>query len=193
MPLPDGLVQVTVFNTYTDEGTKPRKGHVLFKLVSPADPGGDMVAPGGVRAVLDVDGAIAITLVTSDAAPFHVYQVEEFFKGGVYYKYNVEIPYDVIDTNHDVDLSLQPHVALTTTTRYVTKAELDDLKSRVSTHHIQYDLATTWTWVHNLGYRPNIHVENTANEQVICRIEHVSDNEVRIHSTYAIAGRAYAS
>jgi hypothetical protein len=59
--------------------------------------------------------------------------------------------------------------------------------------HVQTIPATTWTIVHNLGFRPNVTVVDTAGEQVEGEVDYVSETTVVVTFTAAFAGDAYLS
>lgn len=60
--------------------------------------------------------------------------------------------------------------------------------------HVQATPASMWTIVHGLGFRPaGIHVENSAGDDCIGDIVHVSVNEATLIFSASFAGRAFCS
>lgn len=51
--------------------------------------------------------------------------------------------------------------------------------------------SNTWTVVHNLGYRPQLHVEDSSGRVVHGQVEHVSNTTVVIYFSDPFAGTAY--
>ena len=62
-----------------------------------------------------------------------------------------------------------------------------------SYEHSQLAPEATWTIAHNLGYRPNVMVEDSAGTEIIGDITHVSVNQMTITFSSATAGTAYLS
>lgn len=59
--------------------------------------------------------------------------------------------------------------------------------------HVQTSAAATWTVTHNLGYRPNVTVVDTADTQIIPGMTYLDVNTVELSFTGATAGKAYCS
>lgn len=59
--------------------------------------------------------------------------------------------------------------------------------------HAQSVPSSTWTINHNLGYRPNVYVEDTLGRDVVGDISHSSINTVVINFSSAFSGSAYLS
>ena len=59
--------------------------------------------------------------------------------------------------------------------------------------HTQATAAATWTVAHNLGYRPNVTVVDTADTQIIPGLIYLDVNTVELSFTGATAGKAYCS
>lgn len=59
--------------------------------------------------------------------------------------------------------------------------------------HDQVTPATVWTVVHNLGYRPNVLVKDSAGTTQLGETDHVSINELTITFLAAFGGKAYLS
>jgi len=63
----------------------------------------------------------------------------------------------------------------------------------VSYTHTQAAVATTWTIVHNLNFRPNVTVFDSANSMVEGSITHTSSTQLSISFSAGISGTAYLS
>lgn len=59
--------------------------------------------------------------------------------------------------------------------------------------HVQTVAAATWTVVHDLGYRPNVTVVDTADTMIIPGLTYLDVNRVELHFSGATAGKAYCS
>jgi hypothetical protein len=57
----------------------------------------------------------------------------------------------------------------------------------------QASALATWVIVHNLGYRPNVHVEDSTGDTWIGDIHHDSDNQLTLTFSAAFAGTAWLS
>lgn len=51
----------------------------------------------------------------------------------------------------------------------------------------------TWVITHNLGYRPNVHIEDSSGATWIGDITHNSDNQLTLTFSAAFAGTAWLS
>ena len=60
-------------------------------------------------------------------------------------------------------------------------------------NHIQAVPAASWVIVHNLGFRPNVAVTDSAGSRVEGGIRHDSDNQVTLTFSGAFSGRARLS
>ena len=59
--------------------------------------------------------------------------------------------------------------------------------------HVQVAPASVWNISHNLGYKPNILIENSAHDTVIGQIEYIDNNNAIVTFSAAFAGEAYCS
>lgn len=59
--------------------------------------------------------------------------------------------------------------------------------------HDQAVASTTWTVVHNLGYRPNVFLTDSSGTPLLGTVTHDSANQLTVTFTSAIAGLAYLS
>lgn len=59
--------------------------------------------------------------------------------------------------------------------------------------HRQATPATTWTVIHNLGFRPNVAIVDSAGTEVIGDVDYLDDNTVQLHFSVPFAGEAYLS
>jgi hypothetical protein len=63
-----------------------------------------------------------------------------------------------------------------------------------SYHHIQSTAATTWTIPHNLGFRPNVTVEDSTGTDIVPgTIVYTDANTVTLTFSAAVGGDAYLS
>ena len=58
---------------------------------------------------------------------------------------------------------------------------------------IQDVAATIWDVQHNLGYNPNVRLEDSNGVDIIGSIEHLSTNRLKVTFNQAVAGKAYLS
>lgn len=192
MAFPPGVTTVTVKGEYLDANGKPRKGLVQFRPATTLEVGGVAVIGAMVRARLDREGKFAVSLATHedfDAAGGFPYNIEELFDGGTYDAYSIKVP-----TSPDtLDLNTATKYARTFLTPYATKAELQELESRLSYYHVVYEPSTEWLVTHNLGYKPSVKVIDSTGEVVIPDIEYVDDNTVRITFANPTFGEAHFS
>lgn len=63
----------------------------------------------------------------------------------------------------------------------------------VSYTHNQASVATTWTITHNLNFRPNVTVFDSANTMVEGSITHISNTQLSVSFSAGISGTAYLS
>jgi hypothetical protein len=59
--------------------------------------------------------------------------------------------------------------------------------------HTQGVSANTWTIVHNLNFKPNVTIMDSAGSIVEGEIEYLDNNSVRLTFSYAFSGNAYLS
>lgn len=59
--------------------------------------------------------------------------------------------------------------------------------------HTQATPSAVWTIVHNLGYRPSVHIEDTTGRDVEGEIAHTNANELVLTFSAAFAGSAFLS
>lgn len=59
--------------------------------------------------------------------------------------------------------------------------------------HVQNIVTDVWDITHNLGYTPALTAFDSGGTQVEGEIEHIDDNNLRLHFTSAFAGHAYLS
>lgn len=59
--------------------------------------------------------------------------------------------------------------------------------------HTQGPASALWTITHNLGYRPAVTSYDTADDQIVGNVDHVSANVLTIGFTTAVSGVAYMS
>lgn len=59
--------------------------------------------------------------------------------------------------------------------------------------HNQAVASDFWTIDHNLGYRPAVTSYDTADDQIIGNVDHVTANSLTIEFTTAVSGVAYMS
>lgn len=59
--------------------------------------------------------------------------------------------------------------------------------------HSQGATATTWTIVHNLGYRPNVQPVDTLDRWMVGDVQHVDANTLTVTFAVAVSGKAYLS
>lgn len=67
------------------------------------------------------------------------------------------------------------------------------IPSLVSYTHNQASVATTWTITHNLNFRPNVTVFDSASTMVEGSITHISTNQLSVTFSAGISGTAYLS
>lgn len=67
------------------------------------------------------------------------------------------------------------------------------IPSLVSYTHNQASVASTWTITHNLNFRPNVTVFDSANTMVEGSITHISNTELSVSFSAGISGTAYLS
>lgn len=67
------------------------------------------------------------------------------------------------------------------------------IPSLVSYTHNQVSVATTWAITHNLNFRPNVTVFDSANTMVEGSITHTSSNQLSVSFSAGISGTAYLS
>ncbi len=67
------------------------------------------------------------------------------------------------------------------------------IPSLVSYTHNQASVASTWTIVHNLNFRPNVTVFDSANTMVEGSITHISTTELSVSFSAGISGTAHLS
>lgn len=67
------------------------------------------------------------------------------------------------------------------------------IPSLVSYTHNQASVSTTWTITHNLNFRPNVMVFDSANTMVEGSITHISNNQLSVSFSAGISGTAYLS
>jgi hypothetical protein len=63
----------------------------------------------------------------------------------------------------------------------------------VSYLHTQYSASATWTITHNLGYRPNATVSDSANTIIEGDVEYPNSNTIILKFSSSFAGTAYLS
>lgn len=56
--------------------------------------------------------------------------------------------------------------------------------------HTQGSAATEWIVNHNLGFKPSVEIFDAGGREVEADVLHMSDNQVRIYFTSAVAGTA---
>lgn len=59
--------------------------------------------------------------------------------------------------------------------------------------HEQNIPATIWNVTHNLGYKPNVRVENSSGDYILTQISDLNDNSLQIIFNNANAGKAHCS
>jgi len=59
--------------------------------------------------------------------------------------------------------------------------------------HTQNSPDTVWTVPHNLGYRPNVHVEDSAGDTLFGKIDYLDTNNLTITFSAPVLGKAYCS
>jgi len=59
--------------------------------------------------------------------------------------------------------------------------------------HNQSTASSTWTVVHNMGYRPSVQVVDSGDNIVDAQVQHNSNSQVTISLNVSIAGKAYCS
>lgn len=64
---------------------------------------------------------------------------------------------------------------------------------QLSYTHVQSVASDTWTVVHNMGYRPNVTVVDTADSVITPGMDYEDVNTVILHFSGATAGKAYCS
>ena len=57
--------------------------------------------------------------------------------------------------------------------------------------HNQAVASDTWTVTHNLGYNPNVNIQDTAEDTVFGRVTYLNLNSLQISFSAAFAGTAY--
>lgn len=67
------------------------------------------------------------------------------------------------------------------------------IPSLVSYTHNQVSVSTTWTITHNLNFRPNVTVFDSANTMVEGSITHISNTQLSVTFSAGISGTAYLS
>jgi len=67
------------------------------------------------------------------------------------------------------------------------------IPSLVSYTHNQAAVATTWTITHNLNFRPNVTVFDSANTMVEGAVTHTSNTQLSVAFSSGISGTAYLS
>lgn len=86
-------------------------------------------------------------------------------------------------------------VTQTTTQRTVTLVYRDNTTTsdsyKFSHIHTQDVPATQWNVTHNLGKFPSVSVVDSAEQEVIGEVEHISDTVLRITFSAAFSGKAY--
>jgi hypothetical protein len=72
---------------------------------------------------------------------------------------------------------------------------LDSLKGATGGNYIHNQMVpdSTWNVVHNLGYKPNIQVEDSAGSIVFGEITHVDENNATLTFSAGFSGKAYCS
>ena len=63
----------------------------------------------------------------------------------------------------------------------------------VSYTHTQASVSSTWTITHNLNFRPNVTVFDSANTMVEGSITHISNTQLSVTFSAGISGTAYLS
>jgi hypothetical protein len=67
------------------------------------------------------------------------------------------------------------------------------IPAAVSYRHTQSSVSTTWTITHNLNFRPNVTVFDSANTMVEGSITHISNTQLSVSFSAGISGTAYLS
>jgi hypothetical protein len=70
---------------------------------------------------------------------------------------------------------------------------IDAIPALVSYRHNQIATSTTWTITHNLRFRPNVTVFDSAGSMVEGSVAHVSANQLTIQFSVALSGTAVLS
>lgn len=64
---------------------------------------------------------------------------------------------------------------------------------KLSYTHVQTVASALWTVTHNLGYRPNVTVVDSAETQIIPGMNYLDENSLELSFTGMTAGKAYCS
>lgn len=194
MPTPTGTVAITLVGTYVD-GTKPRKGKLVFTLITPPPVGVEPYVATSQTAILDAtDGTFSIDLLTTtDDVTFPdgwVWQVEQYWSDGFYEKFNIALLHSMVSP---VDISSLTPVGVSGVSKYATKADVSAVTAKLFAQMLQVTAATVWTFDHNLGYYPTITVVDDQNNAVAAQVNYATINQVIITLGRAMSGRAFAS
>jgi hypothetical protein len=107
MAIPAGITSVTVTNTYVDAAGNPLSGYVTFTPSITAMTDDYTVPKVPVRATLDADGEISVTLAATDDTDWEAsdftYTVQEVIGGNVKRTFSIEVP--VAAAGSGLDLS----------------------------------------------------------------------------------------
>jgi|SRR6185369_13631378 len=194
MPLPVGVQTVRVFGTYLKSDGTPERGFLKFKPIIVTVGSGVVINKDEVRANLNNLGQFSISLPTSDNSGLNpdgwTYEAKVFFEGGTLLKYNFQLPV----SPSEVDFStIVPQPPIDPTLTYVTSDQLDAVAARLSYDHNQATPASIWVVTHDLGYRPNVQVFDSAGDEVKGAVEHDDVNGLTIAFSAAFSGHAYLS
>lgn len=73
------------------------------------------------------------------------------------------------------------------------QAAIEEVRSKSKYTHDQQSPATTWSITHNLGFRPNVSVVDTSENQCLGDITYTSDNALTVTFLQSFGGKAYLS
>lgn len=120
---------------------------------------------------------------------FFVWDGNQWLQVGVTSAQNSQITEAYSRSVMSIDIT-QTETDRTVTLTYRDNTSIADLYKH-SHIHTQTVSAATWNVTHNLGKYPSVSVVDSANEEVIGEVEHLTNNSLNIKFTAAFSGKAF--